>query len=762
MPQNRLSIDERFELTEKVRSSNAAQGAGLWVTIDRTDGESYLLWLFQKTGNDVDADVARLLHDTVRRVRGITSRVSARKVLVEVVDVVEDDSEIGLRLFGAQTTLGGMSARSWKKVQDASRTIPGRIAAWRQIERLVRAIGFLHASDLVHGSVGVDTVFLEEFDPLEVKLGGYENCIHLGSISDVPNHALGTSGVASHSQDWRDVGAVAAQLLFQNETDSNPLLPAEQRIFDRLRRPPNLTYIEPEAILAEIQNLCRDLSRIGSSGRQELVAAPSRDFLQTKVPLLTSGTIPPQNLSELLAFVSQDLNVKLPLARESQHGGNRNIELFTDRAVYQISLHRQDSRVARIVDCRPRGLRDRSFDAENLSAQIHIAKDMRSAFERVARTGGGAVSWSKVWEKEEIEENYKDLSQWHALLLIDVAALLEGRLRHFPIEVLDSPEAGIVLVAPRQDAELDEWREKFGRKAAAADLEIELATDDGEGEWTFSITDALTLGPSAPKLAFEGVEDTRGQQAYRFRVEGGIPSGANLLLRPMPDKGLETSVRRRLRHSVSARENQELLSAINDPKSVGLDPALRDMAQPAGAPPELDESKRAAWSAIKAGHTLDLVVGPPGVGKTFLVSHLIASILATSPNARILVSAQNHEALADMERKLREHLDAAKIVVRVEPPPDDQTETRLRSLACELLTQVTETETSPLLSSRKKMVEEALQKQSYARSKLAHEHENLLFDTEHLLLRSASVTLASANSSAVEEMISDGIQFDWV
>ncbi|WP_407802957.1 AAA domain-containing protein, partial [Staphylococcus aureus] len=40
--------------------------------------------------------------------------------------------------------------------------------------------------------------------------------------------------------------------------------------------------------------------------------------------------------------------------------------------------------------------------------------------------------------------------------------------------------------------------------------------------------------------------------------------------------------------------------------------------------------------------------------------------------------------------------------------------------------------------------------------------DRVLRDTDNLMLRSADVTLATASSNTIEEMIADGEQFDWV
>lgn len=284
------------------------------------------------------------------------------------------------------------------------------------------------------------------------------------------------------------------------------------------------------------------------------------------------------------------------------------------------------------------------------------------------------MPWTSVGASTEASTGTDDPVEWHALVLIEAATLLEGRLRHYPVVIVDAPEIDLVRVAARVDAARDQWRAAFGRGGAAAELQREMLGDDGSAEWTLTVSDALSLSASAPKLTLEDILDENGRRLYVFRHGGSLPLEDRLLLRPRPDRGTEASIRRRLRHVTAARGNLDLLHAIGDPRSVGLDPALRAMAPPGSAPTEMDPSKVAAWNTIRHGHALDLVVGPPGVGKTFLVSRLVGSILSQSPIARILVTAQNHEALAEMERTLRDHFaevehDAISPQTRRRSPP---------------------------------------------------------------------------------------------
>lgn len=759
-----VPLDQRFEMEHGIRGERFRNTSGLWMATDLADGEPILLWLIEKTGAAVDRDIARLLADTVRRVRGILARRSAREVLLEVIDVVEDDREIGIRLSGADGTLATLSGRSRRLLEDAARTLSGRVSIWHQIARLVRGLGHLHAADIVHGGIADGTVFTASVEPLELKLGGYEGCVHVGSLNSGGAGLLRPGTVVSHGQDWRDLGSVAARLLLQNDADGMALLPPEQRLLDRLRAPPQFALVEGEALAVEIEELCSELERVGSSSRYELVLAPGRDLLRRDVPALTQGLIPAADADALLAFVQDDLTAEAPQAWRSPGRRDGTIQVFSQRAVYDVRPLTGDERIGRITGCRVRGPGDGAIDSEAIDARVHVARDLHEARDRVARTGGGAMAWASVGADKAPETSAADPVEWHALVLIEVAALLEARLHHYPAEIVDAPETGLVRVAARTDAARDRWRARFGRMEAAAELQREMLRDDGSVEWTLTVSDALTLGPTAPKLSLEDIVDEDGRQLFVFRHEGNAPVEAHVLLRPRPDRGTETQIRRRLRHVVTARDNLDLLRSVGNPQSVGLDPALQVMAAPGAPPDELDPSKSDAWEAICRGHSIDLVVGPPGVGKTFLVSRLVGSILSSNPTARVLIAAQNHEALAEMERTLREHFTQAErdpIVVRIERPAADLSETQLRDQARTLLDAFVLGDASPLSRRRREAVERVL-RGSGPEGDVDPEGEAILRDTEHLILRSADVTLATANSSVIEEMVAEGEQFDWV
>lgn len=101
----------------------------------------------------------------------------------------------------------------------------------------------------------------------------------------------------------------------------------------------------------------------------------------------------------------------------------------------------------------------------------------------------------------------------------------------------------------------------------------------------------------------------------------------------------------------------ELAQTLADPRarlrSYGDEPVVEDEHFE-----KLDKSKRDALRSIWSAGPSQFVVGPPGVGKTRLVTEVVRRALARDQTTRLLVSAQAHQALdhlaASVQRMLKE------------------------------------------------------------------------------------------------------------
>ncbi|MEM6891064.1 MAG: AAA domain-containing protein [Pseudomonadota bacterium] len=751
-------IDDRFELDRGQTVEGLAHSLQRWEAISKTDGETYQLCLFKKTGSQLDSDLRRLLHELVRRIRGVLVDRTARDVLVELLDVVEDDSEIGLRFFGPGMPLNQVPKSVRERSFSRVRTTSGRVVVWRQISRLAQAVGSLHSADIVHGNICEAAVFVDGGDSPVLQLGGYEGAVHIGSIDDTSTQLLEPGSIVSIRKDWHDLAVLAEGLLGVEHNKGNTLLPNEQKLLNRLKNPPKFSHIESRNLASEIGDLCNELQRAGSSGRSELVLFPSKDVIRKDLRVLVPKGVPVPSPNELIEQMADDLKSSPPLMWRPPN--SRTILLFTNRATYELKPESGDDRLARVVACRPRRANDPTLNAEELVSEFRLCKNPADAKDRIRRSGGGAQSWSALNAEATEAVQEEKLPQWYALNLIEIFSLMASRLRHYPVEILETPAGGSVRMAARLDTNRDEWRAKLGRPSAADSLNRELAHDDGNTDWTLATTDALSIGAASPSISLAEIADRNGRRVFTFDVEGKLPIQRNVILRPRPDQGQESVIRRRLRSISAVRSDHDLLLALDDPNNVTLDDALSSVASPGEPHPDLDSSKIDAWNSIQEGNSIDLVVGPPGVGKSFLVSRLVGSVLQNAPYSRILISAQNHDALVEMQRGLLSHLDSEPhLLVRVEKPLDGEERTELRRDSISVLTDLLQRDTNPLLSEYRRDVEQAV-KPRYNPSN--SNIDALLRDTDHLLLRSADITLATANSYIVEELRDDGERFDWV
>jgi|GEM_PF-2409611 len=723
------------------------------------DGERYLIRLFRKTGTSIDDDLRHLLERGLRRIRRVLTSRRARDVLAEVIEIREDSQEIGVVMLLPGDPLSG-SAHRRRSLHQQSMTASGRRVVWQNLQRVVEGLTLCHDAGIVHGSINLHTIFSHSDRLVDYRLGGYESCVQItdGDLTLARNTLRGKS-VVSFRNDWMDLGKVARSILGL-ESDKPPALTSiELKMLERLASPPKFQLFSGREIFREVADVITELERIGSGSDGEMILFPSRQSIQSDLPSLAQGSIAASDVPAILKFVADDLATAEVFAVKTNSG---LIKLVTDLATYNVRP--DEEKVGVIVGAWKRRADDRVADAFEMKHRIRLEQNRASAIDRTRRSGLNILSWDEINERDAPSGFEDDPPAWFALVLLEAFSLLREQFRIYPVEVVNAPSqdgTDLVWVTPCDDAERDERRKRAGLRPSADALKRELDHDEGLPDWTLSPSDALGgLKERLPELSHEGATRAHGLRLYAFSSSEPVIPGRRLFLRPRKDAGLEQAVKRRLENIVAARTNVDLLRSIDDPAQVAVDPALVDIAAPADAPPGLDPSKRLAWKSVADGQSVSVVVGPPGVGKTYLISELIKSIHGEAGRSRILISAQNHETLINMEHELLQALPSeVAIVVRVEKSRNGGMKSPLRERSEMLLRGIRQDSSLGPVAAQIEQIRKALDPETPGDMAVA---ERVFRDTENLLLRSSNVTLATTSSPTIQEMIADGEQFDWV
>jgi hypothetical protein len=224
-----------------------------------------------------------------------------------------------------------------------------------------------------------------------------------------------------------------------------------------------------------------------------------------------------------------------------------------------------------------------------------------------------------------------------------------------PVEVLNVHRregVGFVLdVRARAGSERDRAARAMGQSDAVDTLFrlFEEERQDKDEGWYLGPSSALGGDRRADVSAvYVGGGEFRGLKTYRFEVEEEPPEAARgLFLRPSQDTGTEGVIARRLRNIAALADLPGLADMLSDiwstRRTVRAAPA-RDAAFEA-----LDDAKKRALDAIWATTPAYLVVGPPGVGKTHLATEVVRRHFENEPSARLLLTAQGHDALDNLQ-----------------------------------------------------------------------------------------------------------------
>jgi hypothetical protein len=328
----------------------------------------------------------------------------------------------------------------------------------------------------------------------------------------------------------------------------------------------------------------------------------------------------------------------------------------------------------------------------------------------------------------------------------------------------------ILQIAPRESSR-DDVARNVGERSTA-DIMDRLFENDDQGidvEWRLSNSGGLGGRDAGDvSLRFESVEkDKFGRTIYEFSTFELSAESDGLFLRRYGDHGTESLIRRRLRTTRALAEQRDLVTLFSDPRrnSRRTDtPLSKDEFFD-----DLDDAKQRALEDLWTLEPSYFVVGPPGVGKTKLVSEVLRRKVSVDPAARLLVSTQSHQALDHILKATRRALagNADDVIIVRSPGRDDavSTEADVRRTAQAYLKRVRASDRfaqAPIgVQSGITDLEKAFAQDGFGtvERRDARDAEGMRALTA-LVLGSANLVFSTSASSDIERLIDESAQFD--
>lgn len=806
------SLEARFHFREDALApgDRAAFRATLFEVEEKATGRELTLKLWRKSGGQGDADLRELWRHEMRQIARLMVNPGAREIIVDLLELVEDDTQFGLVLERVGQPLvekrKRVSRDHWLRLLDAPRP---RSLLWRNIARLVDALGLIHDQGLMHGALNADNVMTEGAEQPDFQLGGFEWSLSLAH--DVPggSHARVSDAAAilrppsySFAEDWRCLGVMVLELLGLKATedarfgatDGRPvpeasLSLAERQLLKRLLTPTRSDQLDAPAIRQAIDDLLISLARTTASKTGSLILAfDPRAGLGEAVFDATDGMVAIDETGAQLDWVRADFDAGATLLIARDFDPERHtLRLVTTELMLDLRPARSDGSaiwdvaICHRVEHRPAHLPNRGERRHEVVQTLVIGRGARDAQRLKQQLGPDALDWS-AFAAEERPGRQDPVSEVQDALF--VAQMIEGVVKAaeaIPVEVLErGRENGKPVVALRAqpDSDRDKLAFKLGMTLGEPAL-ARLFDEDGRDpdvRWRLSRSAAMRASRAFDvAVSFVGTCTIKGRQAYRFELDEplGDEVGTGLFLRPQSDTGSEQVISRRLRLLKALPSRPDLAEILTNPwrarRASGETITAEEREEAAFK--ALDRPKQDALvAAFEVAPTL-LVVGPPGVGKTRLATEVVTRRFLREKSSRILICAQGHDALNHLQGKVQAALDAAGfgqlLVVRsVTPERRTRQPEEVEARVLQLLESLDASDgikvSPPQLRQRIGELRSAVAGRLKRNETLATRDRIGMGAVANLLIEAADVVISTLNSADIERMVEARDQFDWV
>lgn len=715
-----------------------------------------------------------------------------------------------LSIYISKSTGRILRARQWiNNLKNKS----NRARLWRNIGRIAKALQILHSQGILHRNLDCDSILTDiSSDEDDFQLTGFEWSIRLQHFSDetmvttASSHSLGN--IFSFLTDWHDLGKLVARILeveFSKICDlSYPirsLVEETELILDEINLIRGLSGVvridsstpfeglSYEMLQPKLELIIKKLSELNTSQDEGYKIAfllsppanppsakanrmPVHSAIQRAFYDLHGLAIPANDVGEFIRFIERDLESTSILSLFKNEREVEEVVLLGSRLTYVLTKNKRVGGDAEgtwdCAFCTHAYLSPpRKIDGTN---PTKILNSKISCFGH--NDPAGQASWdSRSWQDIVCElRNANSGDNDSETLLLGFAAYHLAEIAYakseiYPVEVVtykpdpEDPGHSVVRVKCRSDSAADDISSTLQIKSPANRFKEILLGSASEPNWILVSNINFSDDDQEIILTFLQHQEVTGEDIFEFQASNPDPEYQFYYLVPGSAQGTIKQLGRRAFAIDALSEHAELIRMLERPHLSHMDSHENYVTD--SAFDQLDTSKQDVFKKIQSTLPLYLVQGPPGVGKTHLVTALVRQAFETEPSSRILLTAQSHSTVQHLYKEVKNAIDAQGkesplIVSCIKDANGDEEKdaiSQLDDLAKRYLESLTTSDAfraAPTDITKEKLIE--LCKDG---------NRSMRFSFMGQLLRSANLVFTTTNSRQIEDLIRARSQFDW-
>ncbi len=708
------------------------------------------------------------------------------------------------------------SKQRWlKAIRDLN---SNKLTFWTNIIRIVKAIDFLHSQGILHRNLDKDAILIgDEVHNNNFQLTGFEWSIRIqnfaSSISRQQTTYKNTSSslpqIYSFSSDWYALGLVIIELLGVDISDldniSTPSATVAQntklsiREISLIRALLGVTkirasipaesingeiieeYIEKNILhyLDESENLPYDLIFAFQKFPEDIEAG-----LRHRVGLLTAAqekyeenfSIYTEDESDLFKFVCQDL-VENPVLLSFTYGGKPALLLKGAQLIYLLEPNKPSRTSEKTWDtayCQaafremPEVLKNNDF--------LYLNSKQLKFWLRRQTQDFSFRSWENLIAKVNVGFDRKTEKQKEivdSFIICHLTEMAYARSEIYPVSIfnieddIDEPAYTIIKVSSSHHQQLEELSQALGIDVPAKRLKQVFENEESELDWVLTSKDNFQEDDESIELTYIESQLIEGKDIYIFRSRKNLPNRKdNLYIMPTSVEGTIRQLSRREKALELLNKHTPLIENLLEPHHLQYSPEshqIKDVNQHLKSLKiVLDDSKKEAFENILYTLPTYLIQGPPGVGKTYLVTALVQHIFSQEPEARVLLTAQSHSTVQHLYHEVIQALtNHSNLVnpplivkcIRTSDNESNDTNSDLDKQVIEFLKELTQSQS--FMKSKRSDIKSKIV------ASLNPDKRFQRYSLMNHLLRSANMVFTTTNSKYVENMLTHKAQFDW-